>query len=112
MLNNNRDRGTKKWVAMMLPEHVVKIKEWVAEDDYTERPDLDDWELQQIQEEIEVAYKSKCQTLIKTWVDGKIIHYQGTIKEIDLHLRIIMLQDPFGIERIPVEKIISVQSLN
>ena len=32
-----RDRGTIKWTAMMLPEHVQKIKQWKREA-YAEAP--------------------------------------------------------------------------
>lgn len=107
-----RDRGNIKWTAMMLPEHVAKLRDWMDKDRYIERPVLEDFDLQSIQEEIEVAYKRKCQTLLKTWIDGKIIPYQGTIEKIDIHSKCIILEDPFGIERIPVADVISVQCID
>lgn len=109
MLDENRDRGTKKWTAMMLPEHIVALRNWMDKDHYEERPELSEWDLQSIQEGIEVAYKRKCQTLIKTWKDGKIMTRGGILEEIDLRTMIVILDNPFGIERISVLDIIGVQ---
>ena len=106
-----RDRGNIKWTAMMLPEHVVELRKWMDEDNYTERPKLNEWDLQLIQEELELAFKKKCETLVKTWIDGRIILHQGIIKNIDLLKKCIGLEDPFGSERIQVADIINVQSV-
>ena len=67
-----RDRGNIKWTAMMLPEHVVELRKWMDQDNYTERPELNEWDLQSIQEELEIAFKKQCETLIKTWANGLI----------------------------------------
>ena len=111
MLETNRDRGTKKWTAMMLPEHIVALRNWMDKDHYEERPELSDWELQSIQEEIEVAYKRKCQTLIKTWKDGKIMTRGAIVEVIDVRSRCIVLDNPFGLERIPYSDIVSAQCM-
>ncbi len=39
-------------MAMMLP-HVVELRKWMDQDNYTERPELNEWDLQAIQEELE-----------------------------------------------------------
>ncbi|WP_342505850.1 YolD-like family protein [Sporosarcina sp. FSL K6-2383] len=110
MLDKVRDRGKKKWsMAMMLTEHVEKLKSWYAEDGYEERPELDDFDLQSIQEEIEVAYKRKCLILIATWKDGKIIPKGGVIKEINVQSMFIFLDDPFGGNKIDINDIIGSQ---
>lgn len=107
-----RDRGSKKWTAMMLPEHVEALREWLDEDNYIEKPEFDDWELQLIQEEIEIGFKRKNIVFVRTWQEGKIITFQGVIKEIDFQFRCIVLEDPFETERIPVEEIIGIQSMD
>ncbi|NYF23409.1 YolD-like family protein [Sporosarcina sp. JAI121] len=112
MLENNRDRGTKKWaMSMILPEHLVELRNWMEKEHYEERPELSEWDLQAIQEEIEVAYKRKCQTLIKTWKDGKIMTRGAIIEIIDVHSRCVVLDDPFGLERIPISDIVGVQCM-
>ena len=112
MLENNRDRGRIKWTALMLPEHIARLREWQAEDDYIKRPELTEWDLEEIQEQLESAMMRKCMTQIKTWDAGKINSYIGTIEEIDLHNRIIKLQDPFEIERISAAGIVYVQHMD
>lgn len=107
-----KDRGMKKWQGLMLTEHVNMLKDWRKECESVKRPELGEWELDLIQEEIEIALRSKCQTHFKMWIDGNIIERQGTIEEIDFKSRIIKVQDPFGILRIDVTVIVSVNRLD
>ena len=104
------DRGTKKWaMAMMLPEHVEAFKKWMDEDHYVERPQLDDFDPENIQESIDIAYKRRCETHVATWGNGEIMHYGGKITEIDIKSRVLILDTPFGIERLPFADIVGVQ---
>lgn len=112
MLEHNRDRGKIKWTAMMLPEHISLLREWQKEDDSTSKPELTDFDLQEIQEQLDSAMIRKCVTLIKTWREGKVTSHQGTIEEIDIHSQYIKLEDPFGIVRIPAVEIFRVQHVN
>ena len=107
-----RDRGNIKWTAMMLPEHIGALRDWIDENHYTERPELADWDLQSIQEEIEIAYKRKCEVLIKTWKDGKVTDHSGAIEAIDLRSKYIALANPFATDRISVSEIIGVQCVD
>lgn len=109
MLENNHDRGNKKWTALMLSEHIRELRLWMDEDNYEERPELDDFTLQSIQEEIETAYKRKYQILIQTWKDGKFVTRGGAIELIDPQSKSIVLNNPFGPERIMVSEIINAQ---
>ncbi|WP_082295021.1 YolD-like family protein [Sporosarcina ureilytica] len=110
-MENIRDRGTKKWTALMLPEHVKLLKEWLAEDDYVEKPVFEEWELELLQDEIQLAKASESIVKIQTWKGGVVTSYQGKIKGINVESRQIILQDPFGIERLKVEDIIKIQSI-
>ncbi|MFJ7935995.1 YolD-like family protein [Sporosarcina sp. NPDC096371] len=67
-----KDRGIIKWQGMMLTEHNVEMKSWKAKDNYTERPELDEWDLQAMQYEIEVAHRRQCVANVKYWEKGKI----------------------------------------
>ena len=111
MRKNIRDRGTKKWTAMMLPEHVVALREWIAEDDYVEKPEFSDWELRLLQEEIERSLQSGCTVNIQTWKDGRVISYEGIISKIDLRLMQIILVNSSDTTRILVADVIRVQVL-
>ncbi|WP_399632627.1 YolD-like family protein [Sporosarcina sp. SG10008] len=50
-------RDRIKWTAMMLSEHIRELRIWMKEDNYKERPELDNYDLQGIQEEVEVAFR-------------------------------------------------------
>ena len=106
-----RDRGNIKWTAMMLSEHVRELRKWVDQDNYTERTELNEWDLQSIQEELELAYKRQCETLIKTWDSGRITQHHGIVVDVDLKRLCIVLKKPFGTEIIRVADIINVQSM-
>lgn len=53
--------------AMMLPEHVALIRQYNKEIKKVPRPDLDEWDLDAIQENIEIAMKRNVDVKIKTW---------------------------------------------
>ncbi|MGZ4159766.1 MAG: YolD-like family protein [Neobacillus sp.] len=41
-----RDRGRIKWTSMMLPEHVKLLRDWVKEDRYEEKKEMDEQQLE------------------------------------------------------------------
>lgn len=43
-LSKLQDRGNKKWVAMMLPEHVALLREYGKDIKREPKPDLDEWD--------------------------------------------------------------------
>ncbi|BAQ11280.1 hypothetical protein OXB_2809 [Bacillus sp. OxB-1] len=112
MMNNNRDRGTIKWTAMMLTEHVEKLREWYDEDNFVPRPELDEWDFQAIQEELELAFKRQCESKVKVWKAGGIDLYMGKICELDTRLGCISIEGPFGHDKISVHDIVSVQCVD
>lgn len=112
MLEHNRDRGKIKWTALMLPEHITKLREWQAEDNHVKRPELSEWDLEVINEELVRAQQRNCQTLIKTWKEGIILSFQGTLERLDMQKQIVFLEDPFGMVHISAQEIISVQHMD
>lgn len=106
-----RDRGNIKWQGMMLTEHAHAVKEWLESDGLVERPTLDDWELQSIQEEIEIAYKQQCEAKVTTWRKGKELFYIGKIAELNHRLNCISIEGPFGDNHIPVGDVVKVQCM-
>lgn len=112
MIEGNRDRGKIKWTALMLPEHLERLRDWQAEDHYIERSQLDQFDWDNIQEMLDSAYKRQCETEIQTWQDGEIIYHQGEIKEISIHSKTIVLEDSYGIDRISVVGIVKCNCLD
>lgn len=112
MIENDRDRGKIKWTSLMLPEHLERLREWQAEDHYISRPELDQFDWDEIQQTLETAHLRQSETEIQTWHDGEITHHQGKIKEINVHNKIVMLEDPFGVDRINVVDIVKADCLD
>lgn len=112
MLDKIRDRGNKKWsMAMMLPEHVEKIKKWKDADNYIERPQFDEWELQGLQGEIELAYKRQSEVSVSVWKAGRMEPFIGKISKLDQRLNLIWIEGPFGEDRVPVVDLVRVECM-
>ena len=112
MLERNQDRGNKKWTAMMLTEHVELLRQWHDEDEFTERPELDEWELTLLAEEVERAHKGKSDVKLTHWKDGKLLDDYGTIINIDRSSKIIVLDDPFGTRRYEFDDITAISIID
>ena len=106
-----RDRGSKKGVAMMLPEHVAMIRQYNEETKKVPRPDLDEWDLDAIQENINIAMKRNVDVEIKTWEDGKFIFHTGKITWVDLSRRTIEMEDVFKSFVLKLDEIVDVTVL-
>lgn len=74
------DRGTKKWGALMLPEHLQALKKW-KKDFYKESPkQLSSWELDDLQQTITLAFKQQQVIKITTWEIDGYIQQEGLIQ--------------------------------
>ncbi|ALC88135.1 hypothetical protein AM499_07765 [Bacillus sp. FJAT-22090] len=110
-LSKVRDRGNKKWVAMMLPEHLKLIRSYSEEQTKVPRPILNEWDLEAIEETINIANKRKCDVTIKMWRDGEFILRGGIIQNVDLKNRTIEVDDPFGLHNYNLDLIVDVTVL-
>lgn len=106
------DRGSKKWVAMMLPEHVKLLREYSAEIKRDPRPDLNEWDLEAIHDCLQLAMTSKSDIKIKWWRDGQFIYHRGTIESSDLTRRTLELNDPFSLIKLNLDEIVDVTIMN
>lgn len=50
-----RDRGRIKWTSMMLPEHVKLLRDWVKEDRYEQKREMDEQQLELMNETLSEA---------------------------------------------------------
>lgn len=105
-MEDYKDRGMKKWQGMMLPDHIKKIKEWDAEDKYIPRPNLEEFELDAIAEEIERAYKGKSTIKLTCWRDGELKDDYGVPIEINTSSKSLVIDDPFGATRYSFREIV------
>jgi hypothetical protein len=82
-----RDRGRIKWTSMMLPEHVKMLRDWVKEDTYEQRKQLDEQQLELMNETISGAMEFDQSVVITHFhgnqyelVVGKI-HYWDALEQ-------------------------------
>ncbi len=87
----NKDRGTIKWTAMMLPEHVKLLREWQTEDTWTEKPQLDETQLEQINQQVYIAYEQQQKVRVRVWVHKQLTTYTGFIQKLNEHERYLHL---------------------
>lgn len=88
----NKDRGTIKWNAMMLPEHVKLLREWAEEDRYSAKPELDEWAWQELSEQLRTAYECQVDIKIRMWSPTKKEVVVDRIVNIDEKKQRIYLQ--------------------
>lgn len=70
-----RDRGIKKWVSLMLPEHVQTLKDLEMEDLKVKKPILD-----------EQQYEELNRVIFDAFVESRLVHFfyysNGAIKSV------------------------------
>jgi len=103
-----QDRGTKKWVSLMLPEHVEMLKEVFI--DYKEKPVLDLQEKERIDRTLKWAIETKEEIEITYFDDGFYKNYRGKLQRIDQWRGYIILFQAGGI-RISLNDIISIERI-
>lgn len=103
-----QDRGTKKWVSLMLPEHVEMLKEVFIE--YKEKPQLDGQEKEMIDQTLKWALETKEEIEITYFDDGFYKKYRGKLQRIDQWRGYIILFQAGGV-RISLQDIISIEKL-
>ncbi|WP_203248785.1 YolD-like family protein [Sporosarcina beigongshangi] len=106
-----RDRGRIKWTAMMLPEHLAKLRDWVGEDDFEEKPDIDEWTLQEFQQQLAIAYQSNCEIRVKTWNIGVLANITGILTRIDEQARLIYITDGLTVQKILLNSIVGIETI-
>jgi len=100
-----KDRGTIKWGALMLPEHLQKLKEWRKEA-YAEAPrSLTDWELDDLQETINQAVNQLQVITLTVWEKTRYVQWTGTIQKLDSDKRELELQTITSLKRLSINDI-------
>ena len=85
----NRDRGNIKWNALMLPEHVKLLREWQEEDKKIAKPQLGEWQLEEMNAQLQMAYEQKLPIVLDFWrgdayytITSKLLRFDNTAKKL------------------------------
>ena len=90
-----KDRGTIKWTAMMLPEHVGMVKRVWKNAEKQPKPILDEQALEEIERSILEANKTRNELVITYWENGEFINIVGHVHSIITHQNAIRIEDKF-----------------
>lgn len=80
---NINERGTKKWTSLMLPEHVKMLKDIWQEDDFKERPILDEQLQIELGEVLRLALKDDLTVEITYYADRDYHREKGKLVLLD-----------------------------
>ena len=89
----NKDRGTIKWTAIMLPEHVKLLREWQEEDQLVIKPQLDEAQVEQLNTNLQRAYNERRPITLKVWEETEIYHVCGIIQKMNVNEKYIQLEN-------------------
>lgn len=87
-----RDRGSKKWTAMMLPEHLRLLREWQDEDEIPDRKEPDEQQLEEWGFLLSEAMEWNKPVAIRYWKNGQpqeVIGYVHCSHDLTGTLRIV-----------------------
>jgi hypothetical protein len=88
-----RDRGKMKWrSAFFIPEQVKMLRDARRDDLKIEKPLLDEYQIEEFEQNIHLAMEFTYQVIIKVWKDGFFYDYSGTLHRLDEINKLIYLE--------------------
>lgn len=103
------DRGTIKWVSLMLPEHVELLNEAFVE--YKEKPLLDEQKMSNIDQMLKYAVEHHALIETTYYYSGEYRTVIGRLEKIDQWRGYILLHNEDG-SKISLRDIIDVELIN
>lgn len=109
-MDDIRDRGMIKWnSSFMMPEHVEMLKDFQNDYHKEEKPILDEYQLQEIDEKINAAVEFHLPIIIEIWNDGLFDDVEGVINKVDNINKIVWITERNGdLHKIKYEDIVNV----
>lgn len=101
-----KDRGTMKWVSLMLPEHVEMLNEVFIE--YKEKPVLDEQKMSEIDRTLKYALKYRAPLEMTYFYSGEYRTVTSRLEKIDQWRGFILLKNEDG-RKISLTNIIDAQ---
>jgi len=89
-----QDRGTMKWVSLMLPEHVALLQDALTE--YKEKPMLDEQKMIEIDSKLKFALEEQAVLEMTYYQAGDMFTVRGRLMRIDQLNGYIVLRNEDG----------------
>ncbi|MGE7692275.1 YolD-like family protein [Lysinibacillus sp. NPDC097214] len=103
-----KDRGSIKFTAMMMPEHLELLREF-KQGCMEQQRELTEWELEELQQTINLAYGQRQDVKLDVWSDGKTTQWIGKINAINTNTNELIFETLLKTKRIPLQNICSAQ---
>lgn len=78
-----RDRGNKKWVSLMLPEHIKMLKDMSIDLKKQNKPLLDEYQIQEFEERIKYSQEFKLPLEFTIYEQGFIKKIIGKVIKVE-----------------------------
>ncbi|RFU71454.1 YolD-like family protein [Peribacillus saganii] len=106
-----RDRGKLKWQsAFFMPEHVSLLRAMKTDYHRIDKPVLDEYQIEELEQKICLAMEFTYQIKIQVWNAGFIKEYKGFIHRLDeLSKRIFLELDDESMKKIYFSEIIGIE---
>ncbi|WP_171046405.1 YolD-like family protein [Lentibacillus cibarius] len=82
-MHDVNDRGTKKWTAMMIPEHEALLRQMWSEQEYKEKPVLDEQQKEEINERLQTAVNNNLTVEVKHYNGRDFLTNKGKVTKIN-----------------------------
>ncbi|MDN4074656.1 YolD-like family protein [Fictibacillus terranigra] len=106
-----KDRGSIKWTAMMLPEHVKQLRDWEREEASFENAELDEQQLEEMNQQIFFAMEEAREVAVFCRDSLREKAIQGLIHYYDPHRRLLrMINDQGKRQDVPLDTIIGIET--
>nr|WP_206763668.1 YolD-like family protein [Lysinibacillus sphaericus] len=89
----------------MLTEHLVQLKEWKREQYYDKKRELTDWELEEVEQTVQRAFKLHKLIKLTLWEHHKLYDLVGLVTGADAYKKELLLETDLSIKRISFELI-------
>ncbi|MBU9720140.1 YolD-like family protein [Bacillus alkalicola] len=109
-MNNNKDRGTIKWTAMMLPEHVGMLRDLEHNLKKQPKPEIDEQKLEEYEFTICEALEFNKELTFHYWKNGFFEDVTGHVHYIDHITKRLHIKSTSGdVEYIKIDCITSIK---
>lgn len=102
---NLKDRGNKKWTAMMLIEHRKRLKDLKESEKDRKKPILDDQEKAAINSKLQQALQNDLEVKIKYYDNKRFQTIAGIIEKVNTNQKCIVISN----KKIPIENLIELK---
>lgn len=101
----NKDRGTIKWTALMLPEHTARLRQWQAESEKVLPSGKTEWQLADIEQALHIAHTTKCLITLTLYEEQQWSTVTGYIRQIHKERHFLLLEHQQQLSRIAFSSI-------